>query len=552
MLDYQHTLHEERVVIGVQGSTDSIEALPIASRKQRADALLVEHQHQICRQSDYLFLVLMIAQWLGGILLAVWISPQTWNAATPQIHIHVWTAIFFGGAISIAPIALVILCPGEIVTRHVIAVAQVFWSALFIHLSGGRIETHFHIFGSLAFLAFYRDWRVLLTASVVVSTDHMIRGSWWPQSVYGIAIATPYRWIEHAWWIIFEDVFLVISCLRSQREVKEICERRADLEITNSEIEERIQRRTQELDDSRARLKQELVKHQRTQIEREELFSDLAKFSRAAGMAEVATGILHNVGNVLNSVNVSTNIVIDRLRSSRVDTLVKAADVISTQNNLPTFLSEDPRGKNFPRFFHELAANLSSERDTQLEELRSLAKNIDHITDIVSKQQSFSQICGNMEEIDLLELVEDALKIDEAAFVRHNVSVVRNFGNLPLILTERHSVMQILVNLIKNAKQSANDSGKIEKTLTLTITSDDTSATIQVNDNGQGIEPENLSKVFTHGFTTKLEGHGFGLHSCALTAQRLCGSLSVQSDGIGHGATFTLRLPLKTATLCKI
>jgi signal transduction histidine kinase len=170
----------------------------------------------------------------------------------------------------------------------------------------------------------------------------------------------------------------------------------------------------------------------------------------------------------------------------------------------------------------------------------------------VSKQQSLSQVRGNMEEIDLLELVEDALKIDDAAFVRHNVSVVRNYEELPLILTERHSVMQILVNLIKNAKQSVNESGQTDKTLTLTITCDETSATIQVKDNGLGIEPEDFPKVFTHGFTTKLEGHGFGLHSCALTAQRLCGSLSVQSEGIGQGATFTLRLPLKTATLCKI
>jgi signal transduction histidine kinase len=540
-------------VISLHRLADSIERpTTIVTRQQRAAELLVDHQRQISRQSDYLFLVLMIAQWLGGILLAVCISPQTWDAATPQIHIHVWTAIFFGGAISIAPIALAILCPGEMITRHVIAVAQACWSALFIHLSGGRIETHFHIFGSLAFLAFYRDWKVLLTASLVVAADHMIRGFWWPQSVYGIAIATPYRWMEHAWWIVFEDVFLVIACFRGQQEVKEICERRADLEVTNLEIEERIQRRTQELDDSRAHLKQELEERQRTQAEREELFSELAKFSRAAGMAEVATGILHNVGNVLNSVNVSANIVIDRLKSSRVDTLVKTADVISTQHSLPTFLSEDPRGKTFPRFFNELAENLRSERDTQLEELLSLAKNIDHITDIVSKQQSLSQVRGNMEEIDLLELVEDALKIDDAAFVRHNVSVVRNYGELPLILTERHSVMQILVNLIKNAKQSVNESGQTEKTLTLTITCDETSATIQVKDNGLGIEPEDFPKVFTHGFTTKLEGHGFGLHSCALTAQRLCGSLSVQSEGMGQGATFTLRLPLKTATLCKI
>ncbi len=535
-----------------QDSTGHADTWAAELRKTRSIELWSEHRKEICRHSDYLFLVLMIVQWLGGILVALWVSPQTWIGATPHIHMHVWAAIFLGGAVSVAPIAMAVLYPGETITRHVIAIAQAVWSALLIHLSGGRIETHFHIFGSLAFLAFYRDWRVLMTASVVVAADHMVRGFWWPQSVYGIAIATPYRWIEHVWWIVFENVFLVISCLRGQREVKEICQRRADLEITNSEIEERILQRTQELDDSQKSLQKELVERQRTQKEREQLFTELAKFSRMAGMAEVSTGILHNVGNVLNSVNVSANIAIDRLRASRVPTLVKAADVISTQRNLPEFLSDDPRGKNFPRLLKELSANLSLERDSQLDELLSLVKNIDHITDIVCMQQSFSQIRGNMEQLDLLELVEDALKIDDAAFVRHNVSVTRNFDKLPLIQTERHSVMQILFNLIKNAKQSINDSQQVDKRLTLTVTCDEDAVSVQVRDNGKGIEPENLSKVFTHGFTTKQEGHGFGLHSCALAAQRLCGSLSVHSEGIGLGATFTLRLPLQTATLCKV
>ena len=269
-------------------------------------------------------------------------------------------------------------------------------------------------------------------------------------------------------------------------------------------------------------------------------------------MAEVATGVLHNVGNVLNSVNVSANIAVERLKSSRVSTLSKASAVILEQTDLSAFLTSDPRGKAFPRLLQELSTHFTSERDVQLNELRSLVENIDHIKEIVRMQQTFAKVRGTTEYVYMVQLFEDALKIDDAAFVRHKVTVIRQFCELQPILTEKHHVMQIILNLIKNAKQSVSASGRDDKLITLTITADQSTVGIQVRDNGVGIESGNLSKVFNHGFTTKSDGHGFGLHSCALAAQQLGGSLSVHSDGIGCGALFTLRLPLEKETLCKV
>ncbi len=288
------------------------------------------------------------------------------------------------------------------------------------------------------------------------------------------------------------------------------------------------------------------------QAERDQMQAELLVTSRQAGMAEVATGVLHNVGNVLNSVNVSANIAVERIKASRVGTLSKASSVIAEQADLADFFSSDPRGKTFPRLLQELAKNLGAERDAQLIELLSLVENIDHIKEIVSMQQAYAKVRGTTEMVDLVKLFEEALRIDDAGFARHKVEVVRQFSELPPILTEKHSVMQILLNLLKNAKQSVNEFGGDDKTLTLTLSADEDNINIQVRDNGIGIEAGNLSKIFTHGFTTKSSGHGFGLHSCALTAQKLGGSLSVHSDGSGHGATFTLRLPTSTESLCNV
>jgi two-component system, sensor histidine kinase and response regulator len=168
---------------------------------------------------------------VAGIAAALWISPRAWVGATSQVHVHVWLAVFLGGAITSLPIFLTLVRPRDVFTRHTVAVCQMLMSALLIHLSGGRIETHFHVFGSLAFLAFYRDWRVLVSATIVVAADHALRGIYFPQSVFGILTASPWRWIEHACWVIFEDVILVKMCLQGVHEMWEIANRQASIEV---------------------------------------------------------------------------------------------------------------------------------------------------------------------------------------------------------------------------------------------------------------------------------------------------------------------------------
>ena len=198
----------------------------------RADELFRERYDDNLRRTDRLFAYLMVGQWLFAIAIAIWFSPYGWSGKTRVVHIHVYLAVFLGAALSGVPIALALLRPGWVVTRYVIAVAQMLWSALLIHLTGGRIETHFHVFGSLAFLAFYRDWKVLVPATVVVAADHFIRQMYWPESVYGIPNPESWRFLEHAFWVVFEDVFLVIATITSVAEMKKIALQNARVEMT--------------------------------------------------------------------------------------------------------------------------------------------------------------------------------------------------------------------------------------------------------------------------------------------------------------------------------
>jgi signal transduction histidine kinase len=211
-------------------SPDSSKHNPALPAPTRADVLFDDYQRDIYRRTDRLFAWLMGFQWVAGIIFALWVAPLAWSGTVSSIHVHVWAAVVLGGLVSLFPALLAVLRPGEPSTRYTIAVAQMLMSALLIHLTGGRLETHFHVFGSLAFLAFYRDWRVLVPATVVVALDHMLRGIFWPQSVYGVLITSQWRWVEHAAWVIFEDVFLIVSCRRSSAEMRERAERTADLE----------------------------------------------------------------------------------------------------------------------------------------------------------------------------------------------------------------------------------------------------------------------------------------------------------------------------------
>jgi signal transduction histidine kinase len=277
------------------------------------------------------------------------------------------------------------------------------------------------------------------------------------------------------------------------------------------------------------------------------LQQQLRDASRQAGMAEIATNVLHNVGNVLNSVNISASVVMDRVRKPRSSALGRVAALLQQHDgDLAAFVSTDERAKHLPVYLAQLAEQLTLDQAATLQELESLRKNIDHIKEIVNMQQSYSKLVGVPERLAVKTLVDDALRMNSGTFSRHGVTLKCEFENVPEIVVEKHKVLQILVNLLRNAKYACESSGKPDKLVVMRVSNQAGGVQIKVTDNGIGIRPEHIPRIFTHGFTTKEDGHGFGLHSGALTARDLGGVLRVDSAGPGRGATFTLDLPLKS------
>jgi signal transduction histidine kinase len=510
--------------------TDAMNIGPELRQKiiARADHLLADYQDLQWRQTDRLFAILLVLQWFACVVLAIWISPLAWDGLESHIHPHIWAAVLLGGLIAACPIALVIVRPGEAITRYVIAAAQMMHSALLIHLSGGRIETHFHVFGSLAFLAFYRDWKVLVPATVVVALDHAVRGIFWPESVFGIVTVSPWRWMEHAGWVVFEDIILVWACVRAAKELAILAMRHAELEATNERVEAEVARQT-------ARL--------------ESVSQELISTARRAGMAEIATGVLHNVGNVLNSVNISASVALNKLKDSEISSLVKVGEMLQTnQANLPAFLTADERGKHLPEFLIELSECLSREHTGLIDELKTVATGLDHIKEIVSAQQQHAKSGNARVKVSPADLFERAIGMDIGASTKDNLTIVRDFPQIGPVVMDKHKVLQILINLLSNAKRAVVSSTRAEKRIEVSTrlieTGDKNILRFEVRDNGVGIQPDHLAKIFAHGFTTRAEGHGFGLHSAANAAGEMGGKLTVMSEGFDCGATFTLEIPL--------
>ncbi|KFE65430.1 sensor histidine kinase [Hyalangium minutum] len=278
-----------------------------------------------------------------------------------------------------------------------------------------------------------------------------------------------------------------------------------------------------------------------------EMHRTLVDVSRQAGMAEIATGVLHNVGNTLNSVNIATTVLADLLRKSRVTGLAKAAQMLKEHSSdLGTFFSTDPQGQRLASYLIALSESLLEEREAMNKEVQTLSESVDHIKSIVTTQQRHARTAGAIEELHVPQLIDEALRLHAISLERLGISIVREYAEVPPILVDRHKLLQILINLLSNARHSLVDSQTQDKRLTIRVrtTEDSAQLLIEVADNGMGIAPENLSRIFSKGFTTKKTGHGFGLHISALAATEMKGRLTCASPGAGQGATFTLELPL--------
>jgi signal transduction histidine kinase len=274
----------------------------------------------------------------------------------------------------------------------------------------------------------------------------------------------------------------------------------------------------------------------------------LVDLSRRAGMAEVASGVLHNVGNVMNSVNVGAAVTRDSVQALPVEGVTRACELLDRNaGRLADFLGSDAIGRKLPEYLRKLGAALGDEKRAIIAQLDQLTTHLEHMKKIIAAQQTYAKVNGVTEVCTLEEIAEAALSLSEGVLRNHRIEIVRNYEKLPPVLIDRHQIMQILVNLISNAKHALEASDVAERRLVVGLAKVEGGLRIEVRDNGVGISREHLAKIFNHGFTTKKQGHGFGLHNCANAAQQMDGSLTAHSDGPGKGASFVLRLPMVLA-----
>jgi signal transduction histidine kinase len=309
-----------------------------------------------------------------------------------------------------------------------------------------------------------------------------------------------------------------------------------------------------ELRELREHLNEMTADLERREIERkasaahaDNLQRELLVVTRMAGMAEIATGVLHNVGNVLNSLNVSVSLIGDQIRGSRIAGLTRSIELVERfPGGLAAFL-ETEKGKVLPTYLSSVSRRLFEEHAKVLEELGSVNRHVDHIKAIVATQQAYAQPGGLMAPVAISALIDDALHLGESSFARHGIEVIKDYGRELTVVTDRHKVLQIMINLFANARHALKDHRLPPQQLTVQVRQVADRIAIRVSDTGVGIAAENLERIFGHGFTTRPAGHGFGLHASANAARELGGALHAASDGCGRGATFTLELPAELA-----
>ncbi|MDC0709073.1 trifunctional serine/threonine-protein kinase/ATP-binding protein/sensor histidine kinase [Stigmatella sp. ncwal1] len=312
--------------------------------------------------------------------------------------------------------------------------------------------------------------------------------------------------------------------IENARLYADIKQAKTALRDANDELERRVDERTHELKEAQARL---------------------VEMARAAGMSEIASNVLHNVGNVLTSAVINLETTRHEVGASRVVRVRQVAGLIQEhRETLMDFLTKDSRGRRLPDYLSALAAELIKEQTHLQESLEAMNRHLEHIRAIVQVQQTYAKTPLLTEECDLMQLVDDTLRIQSSSIQRHGIILTRDFARLPQVWLDKHKVMQILVNLIANAKDAMDAMPEQQRHLLVRLTTDNGWARIQVTDSGVGLTPEILGKLFTHGFTTRKDGHGFGLHSSSLAAQMLGGRLTLESEGPGKGATATLEIPL--------
>ena len=325
---------------------------------------------------------------------------------------------------------------------------------------------------------------------------------------------------------------------------------KAELEQAHNDLERRVDERTHQLSETNTELNKEITDRLRAEEKLETVHREFVDAARRAGMAEIATGVLHNVGNVLNSVNVSATMLTNQLKTSKVAQLSQVVGLMEqNSSDLGNFIMTNEKGKQVPRFLKVLSEHLAADEKSLLEEAEALIANVDHIKTIISTQQSYATSGGMVEPVEVNTLLDDAVKLHAASFGKHRIELIRDYAPLPTLLIDKQRLMQIVINLVKNAKEALREQPDRERKLIVRTKNIDTRLIIEVADTGVGIKSDQLTKIFSHGYTTKASGHGFGLHSCANAATEMEGKLTASSAGAMQGATFRLDLPYRPATV---
>jgi two-component system sensor histidine kinase/response regulator len=557
---------------------------------ERAEELFRQHRRAIFRQTDQLFAKLMLFQWVACIAIALIVSPRTWDGDVSRVHIHVWSAIFIGGAISLFPVWMTRVWPGAVMTRHVIAVAQMLMSALLIGLTGGRIETHFHVFGSLVILSFYRDWRVLIPATVVVGLDHFLRGVFWPYSVYGALTASPWRSVEHAGWVVFENVFLVISCLRSVREMRFIANRTAALESSDQNSrqlfdeapigmalvglgDEKFRQVNARFSEMVGYSEPELlaqtpldITHPDDLLQTRQLVAALLE---GAGRCSVEKRYLRKDGDILWA-NRTACVIRDKDGRPRhflimVEDITERKRAEAALRDAKEEADRANRAKSefLSRMSHELRTPLNAilgfgqllERQNPTEQQRARVEHImgagRHLLKLINEVLDLSRIeAGHLqlsvEPVAVGDVLEEALVLIRplAADRFMELSVEPTVEEGLHLLADHQRLKQVLLNLLTNAVKYTGVGGRVTVSVDRYPSS---RIRLVVTDSGAGIPAGKLARLFTpfdrlDVEQSGVEGTGLGLALCQRLMHAMGGEIGVESE-LGKGSAFWIELP---------
>ena len=572
-----------------------VDPMPALPGALPATELFRAHQRSIFEQTDRLFAGLMIVQWLAGIAAAYWISPLTWVGTHSQAHLHVSAAIYLGGLITFLPVALALLRPGETSTRYVISTCQVLMSSLLIHFTGGRIETHFHVFASLVFLSFYRDWRVLVPATLVVAADHFIRGVYWPQSVFGVLTASEWRWLEHAGWILFEDAFLVGACLRSKKEMWSIAERTAALHASEERYRTIVERAEGIFlaDASTGRLLEcnaaflNLLGYAPDDVEGMMLHDvdaagqdDVERLTRALLEQDAPITVERRYRRQDQSV-IEVTLTLSALMSGRGHTLCGAVRDVTehrqtekklrrTEEQLRQAHKMDAVGQLAGGIAHdfnnlltailgyaEMIAEALGPGHPQRREAEQIARAGRTAASLTRQLLAFSRRQVLQSAVhDLNGVVSNVDKMLRRLIGEHIDLVLKLAPGLPPVRVDAGQLEQVLLNLAVNARDAMRDGGR----LTIETTPVDLDEVneydlapgpgvmLRVKDTGCGMAAAVQARLFEPFFTTKAPGKGTGLGLSTVygIVTQSGGAITVKSAP-GKGSTFVVVLPAAVA-----